>query len=387
MDTIQMPKLAEPRDAAAIIANCKAIGPIIDEEAPEMDRIGYLTPRMKEVLVAAGCFRMCFPARLGGPALGFCDQVKVIEVLARRDGSVAWNVKILSDSGYYACRLSDEAYRVLYPSIDAATAGALAPIGRADVIGDEFEVTGLWHYGSGVRSADQIVGGVQVYENGEMRRLPNGSPVVLYVYLPVSKVVIQDNWHVTGMRGSGSNSYGVEKVRVPVNHSFLRSAPANAEAEPLIRHVELPFFNTIGTTLGLTAHALDVAKAKISAGKEPAAKQETTQRLYGEAWCCLDAARAHAYHVAESLDEILFRSGSLLDNEAFARMVSAPTTVARLCKRVVELAVEMNGAISIYEDNEMERIVRDVHTNALHIANTPRKWVDVTVRTLVSTLS
>lgn len=63
-------------------------------------------------------------------------------------------------------------------------------------------------------------------------------------------------------------------------------------------------------------------------------------------------------------------------------MISAPATVARLCKRVVDLSVEMNGAISVYESNAMERIVRDVHTNALHIANTPRRWADAGVRTL-----
>lgn len=162
MNTATIPNLMEPNSAAAIIANCEAIGPIIDEEAPEMDRLGYLTSRMKEILVAAGCFRMCFPARLGGPELGFRDQERVMEVLARRDGSVAWNVKIFSDSGFHASRLSAEAFKALYPSIDSATAGALAPIGRVDVVGDELEVTGLWRFGSGVRSADQIVGGVHV---------------------------------------------------------------------------------------------------------------------------------------------------------------------------------------------------------------------------------
>src|SRR5262245_41756056 len=129
-DSAQTPKLLEPKDAASIIANCEAIGPIIDAEAAEIERIGCLTPRMKEALVAAGCFRMCFPKRLGGPELGFRDQVRVMEVLARRDGSVAWNVKILSDSGFYAARLAANAYKDLYPSIDSATAGALFPIGR-----------------------------------------------------------------------------------------------------------------------------------------------------------------------------------------------------------------------------------------------------------------
>jgi alkylation response protein AidB-like acyl-CoA dehydrogenase len=382
-DSGQSLKLLEPKSAEAILANCETIGPIIDAEAPEIERIGCLTASMKQVLVDAGCFRMCFPKRLGGPEIGFRDQVRVMEILARRDGSVAWNVKILSDSGYYAARLSADACRVLYPSIDSATAGALFPIGRADVVGDEFEVSGLWHFGSGVKSADQVVGGVHVYENGEIWRHANGSPVAVYVYLPLSKIDIQDNWHVTGMRGSGSNSYGVNKARVPRINSFVRSAPPDANADPLVRHAELPFFNTIGTTLGLAAHALDVAKARITSGREPLAKQQSAQKTYGEAWSYLDAARAHANCVAEDLDRVLFSGNRLLDKELFARMLAAPATVQRFCRHVVDLAVELNGAASIYETNPMERVVRDLQANAVHIANTPRKWADASAHMLV----
>lgn len=368
--------LRPPMDAASILHNCEVIYPIIAEEADEIEKIGALTQRMKQALVAAGCFRICFPKHLGGPEISFLDQVKIMETLARKDGSVAWNVKILSDSGFYAARLPPEAYNQLYPTIDSATAGALFPLGRADVVGDEYEITGLWHFGSGVKSADQVVGGVTVFENGEMRRMPDGSPLIQYVYLPLSQVRIEDNWYVTGMRGSSSNSYGVDKVRVPRNHSFLRSAPADAKADPLLKHVELPFFNTIGTTLGLAAHALEIAKARITSGKEPMAKQQLVQRAYGEAWTNVDAARSYAYAVASDLDQALFVENRLLDPELFARMLASPATVQKLCKQALDIAIELNGAATIFWNNPMERVMRDLQTNAVHIANTPRKWAD-----------
>lgn len=369
-------KLRPPIDAASIIHNCEAVHPIIAEEAEEIEKTGALTARMKEALVAAGCFRICFPKHLGGPEIGFLDQVKVMETLARQDGSVAWNVKILSDSGFYGARLSPQAYAELYPSIDSATAGALFPLGRADVVGDEYEVSGLWHFGSGIKSADQVVGGVTVFENGQVSRMPDGSPLVLYVYLPLSQITIEDNWYVTGMRGSSSNSYGVTKVRVPRHHSFLRSAPADVKADPLLRHVELPFFNTIGTTLGLATRALEIAKSRITAGKEPMAKQQMVQRSYGEAWTYLDAARSYAYDVARDMDEVLFGQSRLLDNELFARMLAAPATAQKLCKQVLDIAIELNGAGTIFWSNPLERVMRDLQTNAVHIANTPRKWSD-----------
>jgi alkylation response protein AidB-like acyl-CoA dehydrogenase len=372
-DLLQIP-LRSPVDGASIIHNCEAISPIIREEADEIEKIGALTPRMKQALISAGCFRMCFPKRLGGPELSFHDQVRVMETLAREDGAVAWNTKILSDSGFYAARLSDVAYKELYSSIDSATAGALNPPGRADIVGDEFEVTGLWHWGSGIKSADQVVGGVNVYENGNISRMPDGTPMVLYVYLPLSKIKIEDNWYVTGMRGSSSNSYGVTKVRVPQHHAFLRSAPPDASAPPLLKHAQLPFFNTIGTTIGLATHALDVAKKRVTSGKEPLAAQQGVQRSYGEAWSYLDAARSHAYAVADAMDNALFIENRLLDDELFARMLSATATAHKLSKRVLDIAIELNGAGSIFWSNPLERVARDLQTNAVHIINTPRKW-------------
>ena len=294
---------------------------------------------------------------------------------ARQDGSVAWNVKILSESGFYAARLSETACKELYPSIDSATAGALSPQGRADVIGDDFEVTGLWHWGSGIKSADQVVGGVNVYGNGEMRRMPSGAPMILYVYLPLSKIKIEDNWYVTGMRGEQQQLLWGDKG--PCAASTTRSCARRRRTPAPIRcskHAELPFFNTIGTTLGLATHALDVAKQRITSGKEPLARQQAVQRSYGEAWSYLDAARSHAYTVAAAMDEALFTENRLLDDELYARMLAATATAHTLSKRIMDIAIELNGAGSIFWTNPLERVIRDLQTNGVHIINTPRKW-------------
>ncbi|WP_051791193.1 acyl-CoA dehydrogenase family protein [Amycolatopsis jejuensis] len=376
------PELADPVDAEAILANTRAVLPFVEKEADEVERLGRLTEPLKDVLARAGCFRFAFPRRLGGPELTLRDQTRVVELLCSADGSVGWNVKILSDSGFYASRLDAEAVDALYPSIDYATAGSFNPPGKARKVDGGYSVTGRWSYGSGVHSADQVLGGVHVFDGDTQVFGPGGAPLVLGAYLPREDVTIEDDWHVTGMRGSGSNSYSVVQAFVPDGHFFVRSAAPDVAADPLNRHVELPFYNAVGITLGIAGHALAVVRDRITSGPHPLADREGIKRLYGEAASLLDVARSHAYAVADEFDEVLFGRGGLLDDRQFARMLAMGPVTGQLARRVLELAVEMTGSASIYAANPMERIVRDMQTNLVHLQNQPRRWVDSAGREL-----
>ncbi|WP_310963950.1 acyl-CoA dehydrogenase family protein [Nocardioides terrisoli] len=371
-------ELLDPVDGASIIANTERLRPVIETEAGQVEAHGCLTPRMKEALVRAGCFRIGFSRRLGGPELTFHEQTRVIELLCSVDGSVGWNVKILSDSGFYASRLSERAAAQVYPSLDYATAGSFNPPGRARNVDGGYLVSGRWNFGSGIRSADQIIGGVHVFDHDEKVIGPNG-PLVLGAFLPHDQVAIEDNWHVTGMRGSGSNSYSVPEVFVPEEHCFVRSADPKPEGDPLDKHVEFPFYNAVGITLGLARHALDITRARITGGPAPMSDRDGVQRLWGEAASYLDVARSHAYAVADQLDEVAFTPGRLLEPELFSRMIAMGPVTGELARRVVEIAVELIGSAAIYVDNPLERVVRDMHANLVHIQNQRRRWVDSAV--------
>src|SRR6185312_10595391 len=100
-------------------------------------------------LRAAGVFRIMFPRNRGGPEMSLPQQVELIETLASADPSVAWAVKIGSDSGYFCAFLEESAARELYPSIDSITAGQAPPNGRAVRVPGGYRVTGRWGFASG----------------------------------------------------------------------------------------------------------------------------------------------------------------------------------------------------------------------------------------------
>ena len=185
-------------------------------------------------------------------------------MIARRDASIAWNATVLLATGFYAARLGDAAFAELYPDLDRPTCGSFHPKGVARQVEGGYLVTGDWKFGSAIRSSYHIVAGAEVVDAaGEPVRKDDGSQLTLGVWLPVDAVTLRDDWHTIGLRGSGSQGYAVTDAFVPAGHCFDRFFAPTADAAPLAKHVDLPFYSMAGISVGIAQHALDIALADL----------------------------------------------------------------------------------------------------------------------------
>src|SRR5262247_3326588 len=84
--------LTPPRGggAGSFIEAARALKSEIDPVRDELDRQRRLPPALVEAMRSAGMFSLWLPRTLGGPALDVIDFIKVIEELARFDGSIGW---------------------------------------------------------------------------------------------------------------------------------------------------------------------------------------------------------------------------------------------------------------------------------------------------------
>jgi len=87
-------------DSEVIIANTRRLAPEIERRADEIASLRRLPADLVAQLKAAGVFRMSMPRAWGGPEMTPREQYDVYEILGAADASVAWCVKIGSDSGY-----------------------------------------------------------------------------------------------------------------------------------------------------------------------------------------------------------------------------------------------------------------------------------------------
>lgn len=378
--------LAPPTSAAAVLENADAAAELIAAEAAACDRDGRLTPTLAEAFRVAGFYEMAFPRRLGGLEMTLADQVTVVARLARADSGAAWNVGVLNATGFYASRLGSEAYTELYPSRDMPTSGSFHPRGRADRVDGGYLVSGRWDWGSGSYVAEHIIGGCLVFDDGEPVIAPSGRQLVLGIWLPRHAVVHLDNWQVLGQRASGSSSYVIEEpVFVPEGHAFDREALPNPDADPLNKHVTLVFFPLTGVCMGLAQRALDLALAAVqrraaAVGVDPI--DTSSRRLLGQALTEVDSMFASVTDIARRTDEIVFTPRRILSPLEELRLAALNLMAAESLRRVVDACLELYGSHHVFDNDPMQRVVRDVQTALAHVGAKRIHWQGVALAVL-----
>lgn len=352
-----------------ILANAHALVPEIQRRADETAKLRRIPADLVEKLRAAGAFRITFSRSRGGPEMPLPQQVELIETLAYADPSVAWVVKIASDSGYFCAFLDDSAARELYPSIDYATAGQAPPNGRAVRVPGGYRVTGRWGFGSGCTHADVIVGGCLVLE--KEGTTPSET---IFILAPAASFAIEDTWYSNGLAGTGSHHYSTKDLFVPEHHAFTLAGPAKIDS-PLYADggSATVFIPMAGTPLGLMRRAIDVTlelagKKVITLPAPPTLMRDLprvkfalarAQMLYG-------AARAAVYESVNRYWAELLRNGrgSL---ETRRDMGLARIHAHRTAREVAQLMFDTVGAPAVYEYLPLGPLLQDAIAMNQHL--------------------
>jgi alkylation response protein AidB-like acyl-CoA dehydrogenase len=102
--------------------------PLIRAHAEEAERNRRLSPIVVAALAEAGIFRMYTPRTLGGFEVDPLTFYRVVEAIARIDGSTGWCVFIAGGNPLLGAFLADEASEKVFGSDpQAITAGVVHP--------------------------------------------------------------------------------------------------------------------------------------------------------------------------------------------------------------------------------------------------------------------
>jgi alkylation response protein AidB-like acyl-CoA dehydrogenase len=354
-----------------IVANARRLADelIARPRAAEIDAARRLPADLVAALRSAGVFRMNMPAQWGGPEMTSMAQVQVIEALSRADASVGWCAFIWCDSGLYSGYLDDAVARVLYPSLDMAQSGWIYPAAAANKVAGGYRVSGRWIFGSGSDHCDMLAAGVTVLDDGKPVLDAEGRPVWRVLLAPRAQFRIEDTWHTTGLRGTGSNDYVAEDLFVPEMHSFSffepkRSGTLWARPDTLLRKMS-------GVPLGVGRFVIDSAIALLSDKTDRLTgaryrDMPDIQRAIGAAEAQLSAARAYVFAALEAQWQ------KLAHGEPLSRKERADTFLSRQLafqtgRRVAQLMYDAIGGAAVYQKNPFDRPLRDMITACQHI--------------------
>src|SRR4051812_18164511 len=116
---------------AAAFAAAQELGPMIRACADETERDRELPAPLVEALAAAGLFKLSVPRILGGAEADPATIVRIIEEVARADGSTGWCLMLAIQTGIFTANLPPADAREIFADPRAFVAGVGGPAGRA----------------------------------------------------------------------------------------------------------------------------------------------------------------------------------------------------------------------------------------------------------------
>jgi alkylation response protein AidB-like acyl-CoA dehydrogenase len=356
----------------------RALVPDIRALAEQIDAERQLPRSLVLRLAEAGLFKMYLPAARGGGGASLPATLAVIEEVARADGSTGWCVAQGINTFRQSLQLREDIARTFFFSDPVGvSAGSSGVRGTAVPVPGGYRVTGRWSFATGCMHASTLHGGAAVLDGDTPRLRDNGMPDERIFYFPLDAAVIEDTWHVSGMRGTGSHDVVVSDLFVPEEHSFPRNVIRAAQTGPaaVIPGYDLAALNFACVGLGVARAAIDevinLATVKIPRNVTTRlVDRALTQHTIAQAEATRTAGRAMLFAIAEELWATV-TAGERVQPAQRGRTRLAATHAAVSAAQAVELALSIAGSTPIFLSSPLDRYRRDVHTVTTHIQLQP----------------
>ncbi len=347
----------------------ESVRDVVAASADESERLGTLAPDAVAAIRDAGLFTLKLPQSLGGAEADPVTQIEVIEALAYIDASAGWCLMIgataIGQPGAFA---ADEAVAEIFADgriPTAATSTALR--GKAVPVEGGYTVTGRWPFASGVRHAEWMTAGAAIQST------PDSESVNLTVVFPASKGHIHDNWHVTGLEGSGSNDISVSELFVPEAFSWDPTVWESRRGGAIYRMGRPGFVANehSGVALGIARRALDEIITEAPSkkrGNPPTASLADREAFRGDIAAC-DLRLRSARTLAHEVYERAYRTacdGQVPDAATQSEMRAVSTYVTEVAVDVATTAFRYAGGSAIHRSNILQRCLRNINAAAQH---------------------
>jgi alkylation response protein AidB-like acyl-CoA dehydrogenase len=326
---------------------------------------------VQRALFDASLFRLLLPRFLDGGEVDPLTFVQVIEEVARHDASAAWCLCQASGCSMTAAYLSPETAHEIFGAPRSVLAWGPSNDARAVAVAGGYRITGTWSFASGCRHATWLGGYCPIEEpDGRTRRRPDGAADGRTMLFPAERATIVDVWHVTGLRGTGSDAFTVTDLFVPHEHTVSRDDPAERRHPgPLYCFPSGSLYAAgfAGVAMGIARSSLD-AFLELARDKEPRASRRLVrdsalvQFQVAEAEAKLGAARVFLHDALGRIWADVSRAGHPLGLEQRVRIRLASTHGIHQAKEVVDTVHHAAGSSAIFTSSAFERRFRDIHT-------------------------
>ena len=362
----------------AYLENVRALVPALRSRAAECESLRRLPDATLADYRTSGFLRALQPRRWGGFELSPLTFFQAAAEVAAACPSSAWFLSVVGIHNWQLGLFPEQAQKDVWGNDSSVLiSSSYAPTGKVERVDGGFRLSGRWSFSSGCDHCQWVfLGGVA----------PSDGPIpdMRTFLVPRSDYEIIDNWHVTGLCGTGSKDIVVKSAFVPEyrTHRFadayLFQNPGQAvNTGPIYR---LPFGSLFAfcisvPAIGAARGALDSYRSymqkKVAAyDGSKVADDPFAQRRLSEAAVEIDAADSEVRSTWGTICALAEAGDPIpLNLRARARWTAANIVLRGV--RAVDLLFEASGGRALFLDNPIQRYFRDIHAMRAHALNNP----------------
>lgn len=360
-----------------LIQRARDLAPTLRERASTAAKLRRLPAETMADFHRLGFFKVVQPKRYGGyemdPSIIFDLQLE----LGRGCASSAWVYGVLNVHTWQLALFAPEAQDEVWEDAPATLiSSSYMPVAKTEWVDGGVKLSGQWSFSSGCDYAEwAFLGGFVPTEEGK-------APDMRTFLVPRCDYEIIDNWHTSGLRGSGSKDVVVEDVFVPEHRmhkfsdGFRQDNPGNeVNSSPVYRypfgqiHVRSVSTPAVGAAFGALDAYVDYMKSKVSQATGGKARDSFTNSVTAsDASALLDrevlVLRRNFQEMFSHLEK-----GEKIPVERRVRFRNDSARAVDAATQVVEKLFLTCGARAAFEDHPLNRHFQDVHAIRLHHAN------------------
>ncbi len=351
----------------------RALVPLLAERARATEAARRVPRETVAEYHRTGILRALQPRRFGGAQARFDVFSNIVEILAEGCSSSAWVYAVLGEHQWIVACMPERAQDDVWgDNPEAVASSSLAPRNMGIPVDDGWRISGQFPFSSGCDHAQWAILGVRAEDAA-------GNRSTRYMLVPMSEIEILDDWHVLGLRGTGSKTLVLKDVFVPAHRTVLLKDLLEGTTPGATVHSDYPLLRaprgflvpfslpTVMFSLARRALAMVPAslRSRLSRGTRDLGESEVVQMQLAEAGAEIDMA-CLIMHARRDESMTLLDSGRPVTVEDGMRNRRDVAFAAELIRKGVERLVELSGSRVVHDGDPLQPILRDVQTIATH---------------------
>ncbi len=356
--------------AEALLESASELVPFLRAQAPETEKARWIGAEISQRLIDGGFYELSAPRRYGGSELSLQDQVTILAKIGEGCVSSGWVAGVHNASGWLLGTGPKALQEEVFNTFERTTfSGIIAPSGALKPVDGGYVLNGQWPFASGCLDATwALLTTMRVDANG----VPRGR---LAAIVPISELVVHNDWDTMALSGTGSNIVSAKDVFVPESRMLnaelammgivtseyaaqevlYRSAPILAMGVPLVAPV-----------LGGARAMLEIFLAQAKKRSLPYTSLKTlgewshVQSQVGKAQCLIDDAEFNLMECSVEVDRWA-EKGVVMDVPSRVRGKAQMGRCLDLCRDAANIIMGVAGGSGIANANPIQRLFRDIH--------------------------